>query len=136
MLFNSRICTPTIEFLFFYFVQKTEFRTEYHGNTAGFFLLICKIFRHGIFNQKIENATSRDFFSLRCYTSICSKISDHLGTPETIPALEIIWYNNNSFNLGTLLTSFKRFLLIKSFKVNYFRVCPFFNFYRSRASRF
>jgi hypothetical protein len=29
-----------------------------------YFLILCKIFRHGIFNQKLINASGREFYSL------------------------------------------------------------------------
>jgi hypothetical protein len=29
-----------------------------------FFKIICKIFRHGIFNQKLTNESGREFYSL------------------------------------------------------------------------
>jgi hypothetical protein len=37
----------------------------------NFFFIICKIFRYGIFYQKLKSASDREFYSaIRCFTSI------------------------------------------------------------------
>jgi hypothetical protein len=72
-----------LQYTFDYSIQKTRRNKHIHkthmgvlkigipsftdricGNSHGIRLIICKIFHHGIFNQKLINASGREIYSL------------------------------------------------------------------------
>jgi hypothetical protein len=49
---------------FFWLPLKDGIPARNYGISAGIFFIICKIFRHGIFNQKLKSSSDREFYSL------------------------------------------------------------------------